>query len=537
MDVGLKGQKARRSQAVYQRVFGGDNADLSAPEAIFEVHRKTLQGRERDALTRALMAEMGGTTLYNWIVSLLLALSPLATTILLACAGLNVTARGWEGGVVVSFVTMLGVGGLIGSLVWLFLARRVDPSLLLCAAGCGHVLFALALLPVGDDLSPYLVSLAAGLVGFVSAARVPIFLGFNFANEWDGDLAISSVRMGLIEAISLIAQIVTTGAIFFALFGRQGFKKEHEHTMAMMDDMSEQRANLAMLGLVYAVLMVSLSLLCLYGASATVQRMRLSVVPWRTMFTKARHLPFTLFSVGMVLRSALVFVGAVGIGFWFLASGAFPGSEVAEYSLIGVVLALLVTLAFSLVLYKTVDTGPVLLASLGGALPQALFVVVPLSIRAFACAGLNFRGEEDSMTDGQFWGIFLAAVALTQGSNLASGLLQMRLVDMRWTYITFNTIVQAASYFMAALSPWLFMAVVRAYSDLDGLTLLDTVQELPSHLGLIRGAVDASTEAAQTVNEINFTLALVRFCLPVSVLAMAVQSVAAVMQIRRVLFN
>jgi len=293
-----------------------------------------------------------------------------------------------------------------------------------------------------------------------------------------------------------------------------------------------------MISLVYACVMLLLALLCRMGASTSFQRMRLSVVPWRTLFTKPRHRPFFLFTMGMALQSALVFVTAVGIGFWFAStskmSEAFQPSVVASYSVTTLLISVIVTYAFTVLLYTSVDTGPVLLACIGGALPQAAFVLLPMAMRTFSASGLTFRGDE-SLTEGQFWALFIASAALTEVSSLAQGLLQMRLVQMRWTFITFAAVGQAFSSFLAALSPWLFVAVVStAYPDQSA---FEVISGLPDVLGLGAGAtvVTASQQAERTVQIINLTLSICLFSLPVAALALVLQGSAAFLKIRELL--
>merc|ERR1711884_31569 len=125
------------------------------------------------------------------------------------------------------------------------------------------------------------------------------------------------------------------------------------------------------------------------------------------MFTKPRHRPFFLFTLGMSLQSVLVFVSAVGFGFWFLANAeSFQPAVVAEYLVGALFLSIAITYAFTVALYTSVDTGPILLQCIGGALPQAAFVLLPMCMRTFSTSSLNFRGE-DSMTEGQFWTLFM----------------------------------------------------------------------------------------------------------------------------------
>jgi len=376
---------------------------------------------------------IGGLAVENLVLTLLEALVPVGSLVLLAVAVFGTAMSSLQ--VMCLFAlhsACIGVGGIL----WMFFVRHVPVPLVLFTAG----LLNLTMLPLLYAPSQLVEPAAAGwakykatwvlaaLHGIASGGVLPCFHSLNYTNCWSGNTLVAGFRMGLVEPLRLMFTLLFIGAT--VRFSSLGYIPVAAHVLFWSVE----------------ILTLLLSLCCLLLPIS--RDLRLPVVPCNPSALKL-YPSYCLLVLSEWVGRLGGFLDVLFIAWWVMA-----GYERAHIALFFYVLAPIsgaVAAGFcSIVCTAHSHSRPWLAA-------MAFFILPPSLLGSLALYSSQRLGP-------QWTGFFLgASMVLSVPKRLAPALLRSLSLTSRWKYLTYQTHASLLLQLTEAISPFFLLALARTF--------------------------------------------------------------------------
>lgn len=324
----------------------------------------------------------------------------------------------------------------VSAYLWMVLTRHAPIPILLATAGLLQAANGAPLLALYHESNGF-VALCSVVTGVAQGAVEPLMIGFSFLDQWSGHVSVAAKRAALIEPLRIVITLTMTGLVI------------REHTCLFVDQCSEQSylGPATSIGLKTVILVqISLSLLCLLLPIRT--SLRLPHLHRRRALGPEPACPrsFKLLVLSECLDAICSSMDTMHFGwliqqkevliFWQLSS-----NNATSFYFNLSLLASLMVLCFCIAV--TLPKVPSMLL----VVVAALLMFPPMALSAVAMHGAEVLGPSAVQ-------VYLAvAIALAVLKSVATGLLKLRALPSRWSYITYTSFATIAINAAVAFSP------------------------------------------------------------------------------------
>lgn len=384
---------------------------------------------------------------WNVVLSSLCVFVPVGSLVLMALA-LFAQPNTWTVEEIATLVSINSGAMGVGSFVWMMLTRFVPLNFLVFAASLPQTMIVPILVYGVDPDARGTLYVLAAIYGFGIGAVQPLYIGFNYAEQWAANRQVAAMRLGFVEPwrilitgilVGMMSSLTTPVNLGSPQVGDFGLPPGK--SAIIPDGVLTFFISIASISFLLGVLALFMPT---SETTSLLPSVELNILKYRTYSC--------LILADVVARLAgfldLLFVA------WLLMAG-YSAEEVGTYFYIFAVVGCLVSAIFSLIMWRRHGKVAFILIAVG------IAVFYPTTIGSIAAMSAPYMADTAPAGMDPIPFFLVAALVLSGLKRTATSMLEVFSLPSRFKYVTFQGYTGLVKHGCEAASPWLILWISR----------------------------------------------------------------------------